>query len=100
VTKEPVMVKFNDFEDLIKYTHEVEVDETQYEDLLIVHEGSYYYQIFFYYRMDYMDMERIEAKLLEYSSPAEISSMVVEEYGQIIMSINVRARVRRFFKEK
>jgi adapter protein MecA 1/2 len=50
--------------------------------------------------MDYMDMERIEAKLLEYSSPAEISSMVVEEYGQIIMSINVRARVRRFFKEK
>merc|ERR1712072_573537 len=91
VTKEPVMVKFNDFEDLIKYTHEVEVDETQYEDLLIVHEGSYYYQIFFDYRMDYMDMERIEAKLLEYSSPAEISSMVVEEYGQIIMSINVRA---------
>ena len=66
----------------------------------IVHEGSYYYQIFFDYRMDYMDMERIEAKLLEYSSPAEISSMVVEEYGQIIMSINVRARVRRFFKEK
>ncbi|MBY8909506.1 adaptor protein MecA [Salinicoccus roseus] len=100
VTKEPVMVKFNDFEDLIKYTYEVEVDETQYEDLLIVHEGSYYYQIFFDYRMDYMDMERIEAKLLEYSSPAEISSMVVEEYGQIIMSINVRARVRRFFKEK
>ncbi|MCG1010034.1 adaptor protein MecA [Salinicoccus sp. ID82-1] len=100
ITKEPVMVKFDEFEDLIKYTHEVEVDETVYEDLLIAHKGSYYYQIFFDYRMDFMDMERIEAKLLEYSSPAELSSMVVEEYGKVIMSMNVRSKVRKFFKEK
>lgn len=99
ITKEPVMVKFDEFEDLIKYTHEVEVDETVYEDLLIAHKGSYYYQIFFDYRMDFMDMERIEAKLLEYSSPAELSSMVVEEYGKVIMSMNVRSKVRKFFKE-
>ncbi|MFC3420135.1 adaptor protein MecA [Salinicoccus hispanicus] len=99
VTKEPVMVKFDEFEDLIKYTHEVEVDETGYEDLLIAHKGNYYYQIFFDYRMDFMDMERIEAKLLEYSSPAELSSMVVEEYGKVIMSMNVRNKVRKFFKE-
>ncbi|GAB3063153.1 adaptor protein MecA [Salinicoccus sesuvii] len=98
VTKEPVMVKFDEFEDLIKYTHEVEVDETVYEDLLIVYKDGYYYQIFFDYRMDFMDMERIEAKLLEYSSPAEISSMVVEEYGKVIMGMNVRNKVRKFFK--
>lgn len=99
ITKEPVMVKFDEFEDLIKYTHEVEVDETVYEDLLIAYKDNYYYQIFFDYRMDFMDMERIEAKLLEYSSPAELSSMVVEEYGKVIMSMNVRNKVRKFFKE-
>ncbi|MFB9860285.1 adaptor protein MecA [Salinicoccus siamensis] len=99
VTKEPVMVRFADLEDLIKYSYEVEVDETQYEDLLIVHEGRYYYQIFFDYRMDYMDTERIEAKLLEYSAPAETSSLIVEEYGNIIMSMNVRGKVRKVFQE-
>ncbi|WP_020007759.1 adaptor protein MecA [Salinicoccus albus] len=100
VTKEPIMVRFADFEELIKYAHEVEQDETQYEDLLISYEGRYYYQIFFDYRMDYMQMERVEAKLLEYSAPAEISSMIVDEYGKIIMSNNVRGQVRKFFQEK
>ncbi|GAA3732309.1 adaptor protein MecA [Salinicoccus jeotgali] len=98
-TKEPVMVRFADLEDLIKYSYEVEVDETQYEDLLIVHEGRYYYQIFFDHRMEYMDTERIEAKLLEYSAPAETSSLIVEEYGKIIMSMNVRGKVRKVFQE-
>lgn len=97
--KEPVMVRFADLEDLIKYSYEVEVDETQYEDLLIVHEGRYYYQIFFDHRMDYMDTERIEAKLLEYSAPAETSNLIIEEYGNIIMSMNVRGKVRKVFQE-
>ena len=100
VTKEPVMVHFDDIEDLIKYTHQVELDETQYEDLLFTHEGKYYYQIFFDYRLDYMEIERIEAKLLEYSTPAEIAAMVIEEYGTIIMSNNVRRQVRKYFKVK
>src|SRR5699024_391150 len=100
VRKELVMVHCNDIEDLIKYTHEVEVDETQYADLLFTYGGRYYYQIFFDYPLAYMEIERIEAKLLEYSTPAEIASMVIEEYGTIIMSNNVRNQVRKYFKVK
>lgn len=100
VTSEPVMVQFTEFEDLIKFTHEVELDETVYEDLLIAYNNQYYYQIFFDHRLDYVDIESIEAKLLEYSAPATVPAMIVEEYGTIIMSNNVRNQVRRFFKEK
>lgn len=99
VITEPLMVHFNDFENLIKYTHEVELDETQYEDLLYVLDNNYYYQIFFDYRTDFDSIEGIESKLLEYSEPTAIASALLDEYGKIIMSNNVRAQVRRFFKE-
>lgn len=99
VVQEPVMVEFKDFEDLIKYTHEVDIDETVYEDLLYVYNNHYYYQIFFDYRLDFDKIEGLEAKLLEYASPTHLPSMIVEEYGKIIMSNNVRFQVRKFFKE-
>lgn len=99
VITEPLMVHFNDFENLIKYTHEVELDETQYEDLLYVLDNNYYYQLFFDYRTDFDSIEGIESKLLEYSEPTSIASALLDEYGKIIMSNNVRAQVRRFFKE-
>lgn len=97
-SQEPIMVEFKDFEDLIKYTHEVDIDETVYEDLLYVHNNRYYYQIFFDYRLEFESIEGYEAKLLEYSVPSHLPAMVVEEYGKIIMSNNVRFQVRRFFK--
>ena len=99
VINEPLMVYFNDFENLIKYTHEVEVDETLYEDLLYVLDGKYYYQVFFDYRIHFDRMEGIESKLLEYSEPTSIASALLDEYGKIIMSNNVRAQVRRYFQE-
>ena len=99
VINEPLMVHFSDFENLIKYTHEVEVDETLYEDLLYVLDGKYYYQVFFDYRTHFDSMEGIESKLLEYSEPTSIASALLDEYGKIIMSNNVRAQVRRYFQE-
>src|SRR5690625_430003 len=84
VITEPLMVHFNDFENLIKYTHEVELDETQYEDLLYVLDNNYYYQIFFDYRTDFDSIEGIESKLLEYSESTSIASALLDEYGKII----------------
>ncbi|WP_026867413.1 adaptor protein MecA [Jeotgalicoccus marinus] len=100
VISEPLTVRFRDFEDLIKYTHETEHDETTYEDLLYVLDGRYYYQMYFDYRTHFDHMEGIETKLLEYSEPTQIASAYLEEYGKIIMSNNVRAQVRRYFQEK
>lgn len=100
VSQEPIMAEFTDFEDLIKYTHEVDADETVYEDLLFVYNNKYYYQIFFDYRLNFEEIESIEAKLLEYASPTNLPNMIIEEYGKIIMSNNVRFQVRKFFKEK
>lgn len=100
VSQEPVMVEFTDFENLIKYAHEVDLDETVYEDLLYTYNNKYFYQIFFDYRLDFEDIESVEAKLLEYAAPTTAPHMIVEEYGKIIMSNNVRFQVRKFFKEK
>lgn len=100
VTSEPLTVHFSNFEDLIKYSHETEHDETIYEDLLYVLDGQYYYQLFFDYRIHFDCMEGIETKLLEYSEPSQIATAYLEEYGKIIMSNNVRRQIRRYFQEK
>lgn len=98
--EQSTLVKFDDFETLIEYSHQIDMDETVYEDLLHVYEGEYYYQIFFDHRMSRSEIEGVKASLTEYSNPAEVAPALIEEYGEIIMSHNVRAQVRRFFQEK
>lgn len=94
------LVKFDDFETLIEYAHQVELDETVYEDLLHVYNGEYYYQVIFDHRLSKSEIQGVEASLTEYGSPSDVAPALIEEYGDIIMSHNVRAQVRRFFQEK
>ena len=100
VAEQFALVKFADFETLIEYAHQVDQDETVYEDLLHVYDGEYYYQVIFDNRLSKVDIDGIEASLTEYSSPSDVVPALIEEYGQIIMSHNVRRQVRRFFQEK
>ncbi|SOC44953.1 adaptor protein MecA [Salinicoccus kekensis] len=97
---ESAMVKFDDFETLIEYAHQIEMDETVYEDLLHVYSGEYYYEIIFDHRLSRDEVQGVMASLTEYSNPAEVAPALIEEYGDIIMSHNVRGQVRRFFPEK
>ena len=94
------LVKFDDFETLIEYAHQVELDETVYEDLLHVYNGGYYYQVIFDHRLSKSEIQGVEASLTEYSNPSDVAPALIEEYGDIIMSHNVRGQVRRFFPEK
>ncbi len=94
------LVKFDDFETLINYAHQVELDETVYEDLLYVYNGEYYYEVIFDHRLSNSEIQSVEASLTEYSNPSDVAPALIEEYGDIIMSHNVRAQVRRFFQEK
>lgn len=100
VAEQFALVKFDDFETLIEYAHQVDQDETVYEDLLHVYNDEYYYQVIFNNRLSKVEIEGIEASLTEYSSPSDVAPALIEEYGQIIMSHNVRRQVRRFFQEK
>ncbi|CAM4248539.1 adaptor protein MecA [Lacicoccus alkaliphilus] len=99
-TEQFALVKFDDFETLIEYAHQVELDETVYEDLLHVYNGEYYYQVIFDHRLSKAEIQGVEASLTEYGSPSDVAPALIEEYGDIIMSHNVRAQVRRFFQEK
>lgn len=94
------LVKFDNFETLIEYAHQVELDETVYEDLLHVYNGEYYYQVIFDHRLSKSEIQGVEASLTEYGSPSDVAPALIEEYGDIIMSHNVRSQVRRFFQEK
>ena len=100
VAEQFALVKFDDFETLIEYAHQVDQDETVYEDLLHVYNDEYYYQVIFDNRLSKVEIEGIEASLTEYGSPSDVAPALIEEYGQIIMSHNVRRQVRRFFQEK
>ena len=100
VAEQFALVKFDDFETLIEYAHQVDQDETVYEDLLHVYDGEYYYQVIFDNRLSKVEIEGIEASLTEYSSPSDVAPALIEEYGHIIMSHNVRRQVRSFFQEK
>ena len=100
VAEQFALVKFADFETLIEYAHQVDLDETVYQDLLRVYNGEYYYQVIFDNRLSKVEIEGIEASLFEYSSPSDVAPALIEEYGKIIMSHNVRRQVRRFFQEE
>ncbi len=95
---EPVMIQFDDFDDLIRYSYQADIDELKFEDLLLTYNNKYYYQMYINRGASYRTIEGLEAKVLEFGSPSEVSYEVVDEYGTAIMSHNVRRQIKKYFE--
>lgn len=96
--EEPLMIKFDDFDDLIRYSYQADVDELLFEDLLISFNNKYYYLMYINRGMSYRTISGLEAKALEFGSTADETYEMVYEYGTAIMSYNVRRQVKKYFE--
>lgn len=96
--EEPLMIQFDDFDDVIRFSHQADVDELLFEDLLITYNNKYYYLMYINRGMSYRTISGIEARALEFGKPADVTYEMVYEYGKAIMSYNVRRQVKKYFE--
>ena len=92
------IVKFNDLEDVIQFSYH-EYDEVDIEDLLYMYEGKYYYYVEFDDHMSEDAIHSYIAHMLEYADETSISHELLDEYGKIIMSHNVKRQVKQYFNQ-
>lgn len=97
VIENDILVGFENLETIIQFSHAHEFEQVDFEDLLYMHEGKYYYYAQFDRSMDSDLIDGYIAHLLEYAEPVKVSRTLLEEYGKIVMSHNVRAQVRKYF---
>src|SRR5699024_8681767 len=95
--RKPLIVEFDEFDDLIDYAYHQEQDETLYDDLFITYEGKYYFLIYFGKQISDEKREQTRVHLLEYANLTHTTEEVLMEYGKTLLSNNVRRMVRNKF---
>lgn len=94
-----MVVKFDDFEDVIQLSHLMEHDYEILEETLYYYEGNYY--LYVQFSLDIFDDEDtyddIVSKIMEYATSTDISLHVLEEYGKIIIEHNTFSEIRKYF---
>ena len=94
-----IIVKFNDLEDVINYAYHSNPITTEFEDLLYMVDGTYYYAVHFDSHVDQEVINDSYSQLLEFAYPTDRTEVYLNDYAKIIMSHNVTAQVRRYFPE-
>ena len=89
------LVEFPDLESVIQFSH-ANFEVYGIEDLLYSFENKYYYYVEFQALPEDM-IDAYVAHILEYANDTSITKVVLDEYGKIIMSHNVRNEVKRYF---
>lgn len=92
-----ILVEFKDLEAVIQFSHDAGFEVMDMEDLLYMHEGKYYYYAAFSRDLTEETIDGFVAHLLEYAEPTKVSRDLLEEYGKIVMSHNVRNQVKKYF---
>lgn len=92
-----ILVEFKDLEAVIQFSYAAGFEVMDMEDLLYMHEGKYYYYADFSRYLSEDTIDGFVAHLLEYAEPTKTSRELLEEYGKIVMSHNVRNQVKKYF---
>lgn len=93
-----ILVKFKELEDVIQFSASNVLDDINIEDLLYMHEDNYYYFVQFDSRMPLDEIDNFIGHLYEFAERTSMSHELLEEYGKVVMSHNVRGQVRKYFK--
>ena len=94
-----VIVKFNDFEEVISYAHQHNIVINEFEDLLFSLNNQYYYAMYFDESVEQEIINDCYSQLLEFAHPTDKSEVYLNDYAKIIMSHNVTSQVRRYFPD-
>ncbi|TDM03797.1 adaptor protein MecA [Macrococcus carouselicus] len=97
-TRHDLIGAFRGLEEVIQYSHAPSI-EIDMEDLLYMHDGKYYYYVHFDERAPEEEMDSFVAQLFEYADPTKMNQMMLEEYGKVVLSHNVRRQVRKYFAQ-
>ncbi|TDM12455.1 adaptor protein MecA [Macrococcus lamae] len=98
VFTDDILVQFNDLETVIQFSHSHEFAHVDFEDLLYMYEGRYYYYVQFDKQMSVDVIDGYVAHIFEYADQTKMNHALLEEYGKVVMSHNVRNQVKRYFK--
>lgn len=95
-----MLVKFNQFEDVIQLSHSFELNE-----LININEVLYHYKDHYYLLLEFADdsleeedQDNIVSRISEYANESSLSIHLLEEYGKIIFTDDVLNQVREYFK--
>ena len=91
-----LVAEFRSLEEVIQFSH-ADSMEVDMEDLLYMYDNKYYYYVHFDNRATEDAMDNYVAHLFEYANPSKMNHPMLEEYGKVIMSHNVRRQVRHYF---
>ncbi|MFD2629691.1 adaptor protein MecA [Oceanobacillus kapialis] len=93
-----IIVKFNDFEDVIQLSHYFEDFEGSAEETLYHFDNAYY--LYLEFSQDSLDenaQEDIISQVFEFGKDSELTIHLLEEYGKTIFAENTFAQVREYF---
>ncbi|UTH14453.1 adaptor protein MecA [Macrococcus equipercicus] len=93
-----ILVQFSDLETVIQFSHSHEFEQVDFEDLLYMQDGKYYYYVQFDKSTPFDIIDGYVAHVFEYADHTKVSHAWLEEYGKVVMSHNVRHQVKRYFK--
>ncbi len=95
-----IIVKFNDLEDVINYAYHSNPITTEFEDLLYMVDGTYYYAVHFDSHVDQEVINDSYSQLLEFAYPTDRTEVYLNDYAKIIMSHNVHLKFDVIFQHK
>lgn len=92
-----VVLKFNQFEDMIELSKMMHVDKAR-SNLFLYKESYYLNLVFFVNEMTERSAEEEIALALEFAEKTPITQGVLEEHGKILMEKNALELTRHYFK--
>ena len=93
-----IIVRFDEFEDVIQLSHSLNEVADDISDILYYYKDNYYlYMEFSQELFADDDQEDIISLVFEYAHDSDITSYVLEEYGKVIFENQTFSQVRSFF---
>ncbi|GAB4073960.1 adaptor protein MecA [Barrientosiimonas marina] len=91
-----LIVRFNDFEDIIQLSHYVRVSDDELENALFHYQDDYYLSIVFPEEDDDRQ-EDLLSQIFEFGIDTDITIHLLEEYGKQIFANNTFGQIRTHF---
>lgn len=97
-----LIVRFDDFEDVIQLSHLMKHDYEILEETLYHYKGDYY--LYVQFAVDVLEHDELQdnlvSKILEFATTSDVSLHVLEEYGNKIIESDVFKEVIKYFPLK
>lgn len=93
-----IVVRFNDFEDVIQLSHYFQDETDSFEDSLFYFNNNYYFHLeFIDESLDDDKQEDVISKIFEFGKDTDVTIHYLEEYGKTVFTDGTFEQVRNYF---